>query len=162
MKEFLIFLPLTVLYLAFKSALLPGFPLPDIPLIIIFYMASRKASIEGVLLAFSVGYVEDTLNGWIIGSTSFSMVFIFLTAHLLSKKVHFSTPSMRAGGAAFFTLMKGALLYIITRFVNYDVPFLLRIIFQAVVTGIFAPAIITLLSRISAWTGPGSFKGSEN
>ena len=59
MKEFLIFLPLTILYLALKSALFPNVPAPDIPLIIIFYMASRKASIEGVLLAFVLGYVED-------------------------------------------------------------------------------------------------------
>ena len=162
MKEFLIFLPLTILYLALKSALFPNVPAPDIPLIIIFYMASRKASIEGVLLAFVLGYVEDTLNGWIIGSTSFSLVIIFLTVHLLAQKVHFSTQSMKAGGAAFFTLVKGLTLYAIIRFVNYDVPLLFRIIFQAVLTGIFAPAVMTLLSRVSAWASPGAFKGNEN
>ncbi len=162
MKEFLIFLPLTILYLALKSALFPNIPAPDIPLLIIFYMASRRASVEGVLLAFIMGYVEDTLNGWIIGSTSFSLVFIFLAVHLLAKKVHFSTPSMKAGGAAFFTLIKGLTLYVIIRFVNYDVPFLFRMIFQALLTGIFAPAIMMLLSRVSAWASPGTFKGNEN
>ncbi len=160
MKEFLIFLPLTILYLALKSALFPNVPAPDIPLLMIFYMASRRASIEGVLLAFILGYVEDTLNGWIIGSTSFSLVFIFFAVHLLAKKVHFSTPSMKAGGAAFFTLIKGLTLYAIIRFVNYNVPFLFRIIFQALLTGIFAPAILTLLSRVSAWASPGAFKGN--
>ncbi len=162
MKEFLIFLPLTILYLALKSALFPNIPAPDIPLIIIFYMALLRASVEGVLLAFIIGYVEDTLNGWIIGSTSFSLVFIFLAVHLLAKRVHFSTPTMKGGGAALFTLFKGLTLYIIIRLVNYDVPFPGSIIFQAILTGVFAPPVMLLLSRISAWASPGAFKGSEN
>lgn len=161
MKEFLIFLPLTILYLAVKSTIFPNFPLPDLPLLIVFYMAFKKPSVEGALLGFVLGYLDDAFNGGIVGTTSFSLVFIFLVMHFLAKKVQFSTPAFRAGGVAAAALLKGILTYSVLRYANVNVYFFTHVILQALVTGILAPGIITLLSRITA-LGRQSFKDNAN
>jgi rod shape-determining protein MreD len=157
MKDYLIFLPLTIGYLVLKGTIFPTVPLPDVPLIIILYVAYSKPSIEGAFLAFVIGYLEDALTAGVLGSTSFALVVVFLTVHLLSKKVEFSTPLVKAGAAALCTLMKGALVYMVLSFTDFDVPFLSRTVFQAVITGAFAPAIIALISRLTAYLNPHSF-----
>jgi rod shape-determining protein MreD len=158
MKDYLIFLPLTILYLVAKGTILPTVPLPDVPLIIILYVAYSKPSIEGAFLGFVLGYLEDALTAGVLGSTSFALVVVFLAVHLLSKKMEFSTPFIKAVAAAFFTLAKGALIYMVLSFTDFDVPFLNRIVFQAVITGAFAPAIIVLISRLTAYLSPHSFE----
>lgn len=158
MKEFLLFLPLTVFYLALKSTLLPNFPAPDLPVVMIFYIAYRKASVEGAVFAFVLGYLEDAFSGGIIGSTAFSFVFIFIAVNTLSKKVHFSTPAVRAAGAGVCSLAKGVIIYIILRFTNYEAGFMGRILLQPAMTAIFAPAVIALLSRLTQYVTPHTFK----
>lgn len=162
MREFLVFLPLTIAYFALKSTLFAGFPLPDIPLIIVFYMAYRKAAVEGVLSAFAFGYLDDAFSGGIIGTSSFALVVIFLAVHQLSKLVQFSTPFIRAGGALAAALVKGALMYYVLTATNVDVYFLSRVFLDAIVTGALAPAVITLLQKLNAFAAPHKFKDIEN
>jgi len=158
MKDFLLFLPLTIVYLVLKSTIFPSVPIPDVPLLIVFYLAYTRPSVEGALLGFAIGYIEDAFTAGIFGSTSFSLVVIFVLVHLLSRKVHFSTPMMRAGAAAALTLLKGALIYTILSFTDFDVPFIGRFVFQAVITGAFAPAIITLFARLTRMASPHTFE----
>lgn len=162
MKEFLVFLPITIVYLALKSTILVNLPLPDLPLIIIFYMAYRKPTIEGALMGFVLGYLDDAFNGGIIGTSSFALVLIFLAMHILAKKVQFSTPAFRAGGVAVVALIKGALTYSVLRFANVGVYFFTHVVLMSLVTGILAPGIITLFQRLFSLFGPESFKGKAN
>jgi hypothetical protein len=55
MRDFLIFLPISLFFLALRSTLFKGFPLPDIPLLIVFYVAYTRPSLEGVVLSFVLG-----------------------------------------------------------------------------------------------------------
>ncbi|MDP2690383.1 MAG: rod shape-determining protein MreD [Deltaproteobacteria bacterium] len=162
MKEFLLFLPLTAVYLAFKSTLFVDFPVPDLPLIIVFFTAYRRASLEGAVLGFVLGYMDDAFNGGIIGSSSFALVFIFLAVHLLAKKVHFSTPALRAGGVAAATLVKGVLTYAVLRFANADIFFFTHVILYALVTGICAPPVIAALVRLAGLVSPQKFKDNAS
>jgi rod shape-determining protein MreD len=162
MKESLLFLPLTVIYLAIKSTLFPAFPAPDLPLIIVFYMAYRKSSFEAVLLGFALGYIEDAFSAGIIGSTSFALIAVFIAVNLFSRKVQFSTPMMRGGGIAVASAVKGLIIYAIIRASHAEASFLTTVILQAVVTGATSPAIILFLSRLAAWVSPQSFKDNEN
>ncbi len=162
MKEFLVFVPLTVLFLAIKSTLFVNFPLPDLPLIIVFYMGYRRASLEGVLLAFALGYLDDAFNGSIIGSSSFALTSIFLAIFLLSKKVQFSTPALRAGGVGAAALIKGVLSYAVLRFTNVDVYFFTHVVLHAVVTGALASPVIIGLQRLTIYISPQTFKDKEN
>lgn len=162
MKEFLVFLPLTIVYLALKSTLFPAFPLPDIPLIMVFYLASRKASTEGALFAFVIGYLDDAFSGGVIGTSSFALIVIFICVHLLSMVVQFSSPVSRAAGAAGAALVKGAATYYVLRFANVDVYFLTHVVLQALVTGFFAPPVITLLQKLVMAVTPRKFKDNES
>lgn len=162
MKESLIFLPVTIIYLAIKSTLLPAFPVPDLPLIIVFYMAYRKASFEGVLLAFVLGYIEDAFSAGIIGSTSFALIAVFIAANLFSRKVQFSTPAMKSGGVLAASVTKGIITYTIIKASHEQASFLVTVVLQAIVTGATTPAIILFLDRITAWANPQAFKDNAN
>jgi rod shape-determining protein MreD len=150
MKELLIFPPLTLIYLALKSTVFQSVPLPDIPLLFVFYIGFRKASVAGVAAAFALGYMEDALTGGIFGLTSLALVSVFLIVHLMSKRVHFSSPAMRAGGAFALAFAKGLIIYLLMSFIGLKAPFLWRTLLKAAITAAFAPAVILLLMRISS------------
>lgn len=162
MKEFLLFLPLTIIYLILKSTLFAAFPLPDIPLIMVFYLASRKASVEGALLAFVLGYLDDAFSGSVIGASSFALVLIFLSTHLMSMLVEFTTPVARAAGAAAAALVKGAAVYYVLRYANVDAYFFTHVMLQALVTGFFAPPVISGLLWLTAAVTARKFKDNES
>lgn len=161
MKDFLIFLPLTALYLIVKSTLFTYLPLPDVPLLIVFYLGYRRPSVEGAALAFAAGYLEDAFIGGIYGLTSSSLVFVFLASYLLSKKVQFITPQIKAGASFVLALLRWALVYTVLTAVEYDVPFLSRIVLDSALTGVMAPAVIPLLERLTGLLSPRGLKGKE-
>ncbi|MBI5562687.1 MAG: rod shape-determining protein MreD [Deltaproteobacteria bacterium] len=162
MKEIIIFFPIALLYAALKGTLFASIPLPDVPLLMVFYAAYRRPSVEGVLLAFVLGYMEDVLGGGIIGSASFALIAVFLAAHLLAKKVQFSTRGTRAGGAFAAVLIKGALVYTVIRLSNLTAHILTDVLIQAVVTAVFAPAILTLTARLALRLAPAPWKGDAS
>ncbi|HBG45507.1 MAG TPA: rod shape-determining protein MreD [Deltaproteobacteria bacterium] len=162
MKEFILFLPLTIAYLALKSTLFPGIPLPDVPLIIVFYMAYRKASAEGAISAFALGYLDDAFSGGIIGTSSFALIVIFLAVRYLAWIVQFTTPAIRAAGVFAAALMKGALTYYALKVTDVDVYFFSGVVLAAMVTAFLAPAVIALLQKITSLVTSHKFKDSEN
>ncbi|MEE9614268.1 MAG: hypothetical protein V3W31_04850 [Thermodesulfobacteriota bacterium] len=151
MRDFLIFLPLTVVFLSVKSTLFPGLPLPDLPLVIVFHIAYARPSVHGVVLAFMLGYVDDVFSGAIIGSTSFSLLFFFIVVYVLSKKVHFSGAAAGVLGTALGVALKGALSYAIVVSINPDLAFAGHVLPVAVVTGLSAPFIIAGIERITGF-----------
>jgi rod shape-determining protein MreD len=162
MKEFLLFLPLAIAYMALKSTVLAGFPLPDIPLIIVFYMAHRKAAVDGALCAFALGYLDDAMSGGMLGTSSFSLVVIFLAVHLLSKVVQFTTPAVKGGGVFAASLLKGALAYYILRAAGLDAIFQSGVFLEAAVSGLLAPAVFAVLQKTVDFATPRKFKDNEN
>lgn len=158
MKDYLLILPLTIIYLAIKSTLLPTVPVPDLPLLVIFYFAYRKPSAEVALLAFALGYVEDLFGAGVTGSTSFSLVIIFLAVLAISKKVHFSTPLVNACMVAGLSLAKGLLIYFTVNFVGIEASFIGYIIAQSFITGIFTPATLSLFAKVSSWKNQQTFE----
>ncbi len=159
MKDFLIFLAITILYLSFTSTILPSVPTPDIPLIIVFFMAYNSASARGVVLSFIIGYLDDALNGSIMGTTSFTLVFIYAAGYLLSQRMHFSNLSSKVIGCGVASLLKGTLSYIIWRSVNQDVSFFSHVIPTMIITALFAPFIILIFERYPSLSGVGTAEG---
>jgi len=158
MKELIAFLPISIVYLAFRSTLFANIPAPDVTLIMVFFMASRGASLEGLLMAFIFGYIEDAFTGGVIGSSSFALIIVYITVHLASKKAHFSTPGIRAGGALFLSLLKNLLIYAALRSTGVRAEFFWGIAAAAIATGIFAPAVMNMLARLSSFLNPHGFK----
>lgn len=161
MKELLIFPPIVILYLTLKTTLFISVPLPDVTLLIVFYMGFRKPSAEGAVMSFALGFLEDALTGGIFGITSFSLVFIFLLLHVIARKVEFSTPLLRAGSAAVLSLVKWILGYAVLRVAAVSIPFTGMAALQIIVTGLLAPVAITLLLRLSAYISPRTFERGE-
>ncbi len=159
MRDFLIFLPITFFFFVLRSTLFQGLPLPDLPILIVFYLACARPSLEGVVLSFVLGYLDDVFSSAIIGSTSFSLVFVFATVYLVSRKVHFSTTGMKALGAAVMVLLKGTVTYILLSFFNSNIPFISYVLPAILLTGLFAPAVIALMTWLSAFTAPHTVKG---
>jgi len=112
-------------------------------------------------LAFAAGYLEDAFIGGIYGLTSSSLVFVFLASYLLSKKVQFITPQIKAGASFVLALLRWALVYTVLTAVEYDVPFLSRIVLDSALTGVMAPAVIPLLERLTGLLSPRGLKGKE-
>lgn len=154
-KDFIVLLVITTLYLAITSAVVPGLPLPDIPLLVALYTGLKMASMEGAFLCFSLGYIEDVLTGGLLGSSSFALVTAYAAVVLVAKKVHFTTPGIRAAAGFGLGIMKGFLLYAIISSINSNVPFSGFVFIQALITGAFAPAVLTILERLRETYSPG-------
>ncbi|MFQ5442596.1 MAG: rod shape-determining protein MreD [Thermodesulfobacteriota bacterium] len=150
MKDLLIFLLVTTAYLVIKSTLFSTVPLPDIPVLVAFYVAYTRPSIQGVLLCFAIGYIEDVFGGGILGSGSLTLVTIFIAVYLISKKVHFTSPALTAVAAAALTFIKGVILFALLSSINENVYFPFRIFIEAVITGAFAPAVFNIFDRLAA------------
>ncbi|MFZ3071926.1 MAG: rod shape-determining protein MreD [Thermodesulfobacteriota bacterium] len=138
MRNFFIFLPITVIYLSLRTTLLPHLPLPDITLLAVFYAVTRRAAISGAFLAFTLGYVEDVFLGSIIGSASFGLVAAFMAAHLLERWVDFSSSLVRALTSLALSLIKGLSVYLILRSNGFEagiLPVFAIAATTAVVTG---------------------------
>lgn len=151
MKDFLLFVPLTIVFLAFKSATMPTVPLPDLPLIITFYLAYKRPSLGAVFLCFVLGYVDDTLSGALTGVTSFSLVMVFMLVRLLARKVHFTSGPIKGMGCGVGVVVKSVLsLAILEAASSGEVTFATYTVATALMSAVFAPIIIALLERMAS------------
>jgi len=161
MKNYIIFLPIAIIYLSLKSTLAAALPLPELTVMIAIFIAYEKSSLSAVTLCFILGYIDDVFSGGVIGSSSFSLVIVYVVVHLISQKVELSTITSRAGVAGALTLLKMILVWIIIRATGLEAPFLLPVLLTAIVTGLFAPIIIAVFLRLKRLAGQGSLVDRE-
>lgn len=155
MKRFVIYFALALLFLVIESTLLrillPSLLIPDIILIMVFYIGFNNRSASGALTAFTLGYLADVFSAGVIGTSSFTLVFVFILASLSAKVISLDNALIEIGGTIFMSILKGILTYIVLGFLNHEIPF--YIIFPtAVSTGIASPVIFNLLKRIELKT----------
>ena len=148
MKSFALYLFVVILYLSIRSTLLAHLPAPDISLIIVFYIASQKASFEGVIFSFILGYLEDVFSGGVIGMTSLCLVVVFMATHFLSKRVDMDAPLTKMLGVALMALLRGGLSCLVIYSMNQDIPSLTPLILTSLVTGLLAPPLLNLTEKI--------------
>jgi rod shape-determining protein MreD len=158
MKSLLVLFPLTILYLAVKSTLFAGVPVPEVTVLVVFYVAYTRNTLEGVFTAFILGYIEDIFNGGIIGSSSFALVLVFMGVFLASRRMHFNTPAIRAAGAGAASLFKGLVIYAVIDHSEATLTAVAAIFFQALITAIFAPAVLVAFAWITALVTPRAFE----
>jgi rod shape-determining protein MreD len=163
MKESILFLPIVAMYLAVQSALFPNLPLPDVPLVMVVYMAVKRPSIEGALLGFAIGYMDDSFNGGIIGSSSFSLVLVFVATMLISKRVQLSTTLSKALAGGGLTVVKAVATYAVMKASGLEYAGVARTAGEVFLTGIFTPLIFTTLAWISSFvTKTNAYKDSAD
>jgi len=150
MKSFFTYLGLALLFLVIESTLLyhvlPSFLIPDVILIMVFHLGFNNRSTSGALTAFTLGYLADVFSGWVIGTSSFAFVFVFVITSMLAKIVSLNSIMIKIGGAIFMSILKGILAYLLLRLTNEEIP-LYTIFTTAISTGIASPFIINLLKN---------------
>lgn len=155
MKNFIVYLVFALLFLVIENTLLilffPSLLIPDVILIMVFYLGFSNRSISGMLTAFSLGYLTDVFSAGVIGASSFTLVVVFVITSMLARLLNLNSMLIKVGGAIFMSILKGILTYIVFRFLNQDIP--LYIIFPtAISTGIISPFIFTLLKKVEKKT----------
>ncbi|MFQ5329937.1 MAG: rod shape-determining protein MreD [Thermodesulfobacteriota bacterium] len=148
MKSFPLYLLLVIIYLSVRSTLLANLPAPDLSLVVVFYIALQKASFEGAIFSFILGYIDDVFSGGVIGMTSLSLVAVFMATHYLSRRVDMDTPYTRILGVTLMALLKGVISCLVIYSMNEDIPSLLPILLTLVVTGLLAPLLLNLIAKI--------------
>lgn len=151
MKIFSAYLFLALIFLVLESALLhfmlPSILLPDVMLIMVLYLGFTHPKAFGALIAFVLGYAADIFSAGVIGTSSFTLVFIFAAASALVRMVSLNSLSVQIGATISMSIAKGVLTYMLLRFFNQGIPF--YIIFPtAFSTGIVCPFIFALLKKI--------------
>ncbi len=149
MREFILFIPVAIVYLSFRVTITPNLPIPDISVLIVFFLASRRPSLEGVFLAFVLGYIDDIFSGTIVGSSSFSLVIVYTVLCFVSRKVAFTDPLIR-GVAMFITCMaKELVVLLVLYFTGIAVGPGLYIFVVAFVTALLSPLFFLLFRKAS-------------
>jgi rod shape-determining protein MreD len=159
MKDFLVFVPLTVAFLSVKSTLMPTVPVFDLPLIVAFYLAYTRPSLHGVVLCFVLGYLDNVFNSSVIGASSSALALVYGLTHLAAKRVHFTSAVSRAAGCMAAALVKGTLIYFVWRGINPDLHYVSGVVPVAVATAIFAPIIISLIEKNRVMGSAGRAEG---
>ncbi|MFQ5480567.1 MAG: rod shape-determining protein MreD [Thermodesulfobacteriota bacterium] len=158
MRDYITLFVISMFYLVVESTIMTSVPLPDVLLIIVFYIAATKPTTTGVLVCFAMGYLEDILIGGVLGSTSFSFMAVFIAVYILTKKVHFNSPAVQAATALGLAAMKVFLIYAIMTSINSDLGLSFVTLLQIVLTAVFAPFVINLLERLESIVSAHAFE----
>ncbi len=160
MKDYIIILPLAILFLLIKSTILPWMPLPDVLLIITFHLAITRPTAIGVILTFVMGYLSDAFTGGVMGVTSFSLIIVYVFTYLFSHKLQIKSRNAQTIMLGLFSLVKGLVVYyLMLDIVNLAVLYKV-IIPTALMTGLLAPIIILALLRLDDRFELNKFKGT--
>ncbi len=158
MRDYITLFLVSILYLVVESTIITSIPLPDVLLLVVFYIAAMRPSTTGVLVCFALGYLEDVLIGGVLGSTSFSFMAVFITVYFLSKKVHFNAPPVRALTGFGLSAMKVFLIYAIMSSINSDLSLSFVVLVQIILTAVFAPFAMNLFERLESLMSAHAFE----
>lgn len=160
MRDYIIILPLATVFLLIKSSMLYWLPLPDILLIIVFHLAITRPTAAGVVLTFIIGYLADAFTASVMGTSSFSLIVVYLAIYLFSHKIDLKSRNSQTLVLGIFATVKGLIVF----YFMYDLVELSSlykiVIPTALITGLFAPAVLPILKRLDNKFELNKFKGS--
>ena len=138
-----------VLQICFAGSSASAFLVPDLVLLVALTLALDFPCLRSLFVVFLLGLVGDAASGKYLGPSAGGMVAAYLLVHLFHSRVHSLGLVGLAVLACFCSLAKSV---VSTRIVSYFSPqcgfdwnFAQQIMFEALATGIFAPAVINLL-----------------
>ncbi len=82
---------IVVAALLLQTTVLPltavGRATPDLLLIICVYLGLHQHSVAGAVIAFVLGYLQDTFSGSVVGLNTFGMSLVFTVVYLTSRRL---------------------------------------------------------------------------
>ncbi|MFQ5900101.1 MAG: rod shape-determining protein MreD [Thermodesulfobacteriota bacterium] len=154
MKIFFLSLGFGFFFLIIKTAVLgfffPPYLIPDIILVLVFFLGVHLPSWKGVVASFILGYLADTFAGGIIGISSFSLISIFLVLHLLSKKVDFNIIPLKVIGLVIAGIMNGLIMLILLKVTNSQIEvFNMLVLSNVLITASVGPLLLFMLDKVN-------------
>jgi len=124
---------------------------PDLIIIMVAYLGIFQSPVTGVLLAFTLGLLMDTLSGGVIGLYALLRIITFILTKLTSKNFYLRGVLPQIILLTVLSVIDGVLmlsiLYIFSS-INNLWPFILKHLpLQSISTGILSPVIIFLLNK---------------
>jgi len=162
MRIFFLSLFVGIIYLIINAALLsffiPAFVIPDILVILIFYLGISHPSWKGALASFILGYFADVFSGGTIGVSSFSLTFVFFIIYIMSNKIDFNIPFVRMLWVCIAVILNAFLTYAILRIIGPEREILTSlfklILPNALISGIASSLIFYMMERLEAFLDP--------
>lgn len=155
MKAVFLFTLMALAALLVQTTVLPqalfGRSSPDLLLILCVYLALRRHSVGGALGAFSLGYLQDTFSGSILGLNAFGMSVVFLLIYLTSRRLWVDNVISQIAVVFVASVVKtSTILVLVAVFVSIDGlgrTILSYLFTEALLASILSPAIFAILAR---------------
>lgn len=155
MKAVFLFTLMALAALLVQTTVLPqalfGRSSPDLLLILCVYLALRRHSIGGALGAFSLGYLQDTFSGSILGLNAFGMSVVFLLIYLTSRRLWVDNVISQIAVVFVASVVKtSTILALVAIFVSIDGlgrTILSYLFTEALLASILSPAVFAVLAR---------------
>jgi rod shape-determining protein MreD len=159
MRNFCLFAAAGVVAILLQTTVLHllafGRAVPDLVLVLCVYLALRHRNVGGVAGAFFLGYFLDTFSGADLGINAFAMTLVFLSVHLLSRRLWIEGPLSNAAVVFLAASLKAlAIVGLIALF--SDVLTLSSVRHGLIDGGIaaaLAPFVFAVLNRGKRWLG---------
>jgi rod shape-determining protein MreD len=126
----------------------------EISLIVVIYAGFHLDALRGGGLSLVLGFFLDCLTSAIFGIYTFLYVLIFFFSLTVAGKVYGEKPALIASITGLCTLMEGAVIVLLYRFVlSADILYAIPQIFipQAVVVGLLSPLFFDLFNRFEVF-----------
>lgn len=148
MRDYLTYIPLALIYFAFTGTIFTNIPVPDLTILLAFYLSYRKPSVQGVVLIFILGYIEDTVCGGIIGSSSAALTLLYATGFIFASRLEYSDPLTKTYVVFGASLIKASIVFTIVSLKIHEVVFEPMAVATAIISGLLAPMIIRFFDSI--------------
>lgn len=150
MRDYFTYIPIVLVYFAFTGTVFTDIPMPDLTVLLAFYLSYKRPSPTGVLLVFIIGYIEDSVCGGILGSSSAALTLIYALGFILSGRVQYSDPFTKTYMLFGASLLKSLIIFAIVSLVINTPVFETFTIITAAVTGLLAPVFMKILASIDS------------
>jgi len=123
----------------------------ELALVLVVYAAFRLDVVKGAFLALFLGFLHDSIGGFIAGVYMVSYLTVFVVSKTVSPHVHLNKLGFIVGYLSLCMLFQGCFVFFIYHVVaGIDLPaslFIHVFVPQAVVAGVIAPLFFMLLDR---------------
>lgn len=145
----------TVAALLIQTTLVPLLPfaaaMPDLLLVVCVYLGLHFHSPAGALGAFSIGYVQDSFSGTLVGLNAFAMTVVFITVYLASRRLWVTNTFSKIVMVFLASLVKAfAVLLLLGVFISLEGVWrtaVKYVLIEAVLAAAIGPLMFALLSR---------------
>ena len=120
---------------------------PDIPMIILFFLAIKSGRVQSVFYGFLIGFLIDVYSPEYLGFNAFTMSLIAFLLNTISNKLSLELPALKIS-VAFAACLLHDIIYLLL-YTGFDYIMAFRLLFTENLMGeIYSTLIILALSKI--------------